>query len=115
MINNHKLIILKIYIINNTFRGDKLMNKRKTIYRGFNKRRKTNTIKIISITASLCLIGGYGYIKVKDSNIIGSLSEKVSSLKLDNFFPKKDEFLSYEDYGLQKEEKNEDAEVEKKI
>ncbi len=81
------------------------MNKRKTIYRGFNKRRKTNTIKIISITASLCLIGGYGYIKVKDSNIIGSLSEKVSSLKLDNFFPKKDEFLSYEDYGLQKGKK----------
>ena len=65
------------------------MNKRKTIYRGFNKRRKTNTIKIISITASLCLIGGYGYIKVKDSNIIGSLSEKVSSLKLDNFFSEK--------------------------
>jgi len=114
MINNHKLIILKIYIINNTFRGDKLMNKRKTIYRGFNKRRKTNVIKIILITASLCLIGGYGYIKVKDSNIIGSLSEKTSFLKLDNFFLKKDKFLNYEDYGLQKEKINEEAEVEKK-
>jgi len=90
------------------------MNKRKTIYRGFNKRRKTNTIKIISITASLCLIGGYGYIKVKDSNIIGSLSEKTLSLKLDNFFSKKDEFLSYKDYGLQEEKINEGAEVEKK-
>lgn len=90
------------------------MNKRKTIYRGFNKRRKTNTIKIISIAASLCLISGYGYIRVKDSNIIGSLPEKISFLKLDNFFSKKDEFLSYEDYGLQKDKTNQDAEVEKK-
>ena len=90
------------------------MNKRKTIYRGFNKRRKINTIKIISITASLCLIGGYGYIKAKDSNIIGNLSEKISFLKLDNFFSKKDEFLSYKDYGLQGDEINKDAEVEKK-
>jgi hypothetical protein len=89
------------------------MNKKKTIYRGFNKRRKTNTIRIISIIASLCLIGGYGYIKVKESNIIGSLSEKVSFLKLDNFFSKKDEFLDYEDYGLE-EEINENVEVEKK-
>lgn len=89
------------------------MNKRKTIYRGFNKRRKINTIKIISITASLCLIGGYGYIKAKDSNIIGNLSEKTSFLKLDNFFSKKDGFLSYKDYGLQGDEINKDAEVEK--
>ena len=89
------------------------MNKKKTIYRGFNKRRKTNTVKIISIIASLCLIGGYGYIQVKESNIIGSLSEKISFLKLDNFFSKNDEFLDYEDYGLE-EEINENVEVEKK-
>lgn len=90
------------------------MNKRKTIYKGFNKRRKRKSIKVLLITVSLCLIAGYGYIKVKDSDIVGSLSKKISFLKLDNFFSKEGEFLSYDDYKLQTDETDESVEVEKK-
>ncbi|HSQ89220.1 hypothetical protein [Romboutsia sp.] len=89
------------------------MNKRKTIYRGFNKRRKTKMIKVLLITVSLCLIGGYGYIKVKDSDIIQNLSKKISFLKLDNFFSREGEFLSYDDYKLKNNETDEDVEVQK--
>lgn len=56
------------------------MNKRRTIYRGFNKRRKTKVIKIVAIGMSICLIGGYAYIKVKDMEVFTKLSSKVSSL-----------------------------------
>ena len=42
------------------------MNKRRSIYKGFNKRRKKNrVIKIYIVGASICLICGYGYIQFK--------------------------------------------------
>ncbi|MPM76291.1 hypothetical protein SDC9_123289 [bioreactor metagenome] len=65
------------------------MNKRKTIYRGFNKRRKTRHIQVLVITASICLISGYGIYKVKDSKILENVSKKVSFIKLENPFKKR--------------------------
>ncbi|MEG1310967.1 MAG: hypothetical protein RR942_07845 [Romboutsia sp.] len=59
------------------------MNKRKTIYKGFNKRRKTKVIKIAALGISVCLICSYTYIKVKDMNILSSLGNKIESFKLD--------------------------------
>nr|WP_317331231.1 hypothetical protein [uncultured Romboutsia sp.] len=58
------------------------MNKRKTIYKGFNKRRKNRMIKIYIIGASICLICGYGYIQFKNSNMFNSIKEKVASIEL---------------------------------
>ncbi len=36
------------------------MNKRRSIYKGFNKRRKNRVIKIYIVGSSICLICGYG-------------------------------------------------------
>ena len=58
------------------------MNKRKTIYKGFNKRRKNRLIKIYVIGAGICLLCGYGYIQFKNSNIFSNIKEKVSSIEL---------------------------------
>lgn len=58
------------------------MNKRRTIYKGFNKRRKHRMIKIYIIGASICLICGYGYIQFKNSNMFNSIKEKVASIEL---------------------------------
>lgn len=58
------------------------MNKRKTIYRGFNKRRKNNGLKIVVITISICLIGGYGYVKIKNSSMVTSITKKVSEFNI---------------------------------
>ena len=57
------------------------MNKRKTIYKGFNKRRKSKVIKIYIIGAGICLLCGYGYIQLKNSNIFNYIKEKVSSIE----------------------------------
>lgn len=76
------------------------MNKRKTIYKGFNKRRKTRPIQALVITASICLISGYGIYKIKDSNILENVSKKVSFIKLENPFKKDSDFLGYEDYKI---------------
>ncbi|MCR8746491.1 hypothetical protein [Romboutsia lituseburensis] len=88
------------------------MNKRKTIYRGFNKRRKTRHIQVIVITASICLISGYGIYRVKDSNILENISKKVSFIKLENPFKKDSDFLGYEDYKIEPQ-KNDEQAVEK--
>lgn len=58
------------------------MNKRKTIYKGFNKRKKNRMIKIYIIGASICLICGYGYIQFKNSKVFNSIKEKVASIEL---------------------------------
>ena len=57
------------------------MNKRKTIYKGFNKRRKSKIIKIYIIGAGICLLCGYGYIQLKNSDIFNDIKEKVSSIE----------------------------------
>lgn len=57
------------------------MNKRKTIYKGFNKRRKSKIIKIYIIGVGICLLCGYGYIQLKNSNIFNNIKEKVSSIE----------------------------------
>lgn len=95
------------------------MNKRRTIYRGFNKRRKAKVIQVVAIGASICLIGGYGYIKFKDSKIFTMLSDKVASFNLDNFNLdkfrlNKPEFTSAEDISkeLEEIEKEKNKEVE---
>lgn len=58
------------------------MNKRRTIYKGFNKRRKNRIIKVYIIGASICLICGYGLIQFKNSNMFNSIKEKVASIEL---------------------------------
>lgn len=85
------------------------MNKRKTIYRGFNKRRKTRPIQALVITASICLISGYGIYKIKDSNILENVSKKVSFIKLENPFKKESDFLGYDDYKIEPQKKDEKA------
>ena len=58
------------------------MNKRRSIYKGFNKRRKNRVIKIYIVGASICLICGYGYIQFKNSNMFNSIKEKVASIRV---------------------------------
>ena len=65
-------------------------NKRR--YKGFNKRRKTNHIRIITLIFCLSLIGGYGYIKLKDSkifnkfNIVENISNRLNEGSFKNIF-----------------------------
>ena len=57
------------------------MSKRRTIYKGFNKRRKNRIIKIYIIGASICLICGYGFMQFKNSKIFNSIKENVASIE----------------------------------
>ena len=41
------------------------MNKRKTIYRGFNKRRKKKTLRLILIMIPVISIGTFGAITIE--------------------------------------------------
>ncbi|WP_290459353.1 hypothetical protein [Romboutsia ilealis] len=58
------------------------MNKRRTIYKGFNKRRKNRMIKIYIVGASICLICGYALIQFKNNNMFNNIKEKVTSIEL---------------------------------
>lgn len=75
------------------------MNKRRTIYKGFNKRRKIKVIKIASIGVCICLLGGGIFIKVKDINILNKLNDKIrNSIELIIFRkPDKIEEIDYND------------------
>lgn len=57
------------------------MNKRRTIYRGFNKRRKNKMIKVYIIGLSVCIVSAYGYIQFKNSDIFKNLKTKVASIE----------------------------------
>ena len=57
------------------------MNKRKTIYRGFNKRRKNKVIKMYIIGTSIFILCGYGYIQLKDSKIFNNIKNKFTSIE----------------------------------
>ena len=56
------------------------MNKRKTIYKGFNKRRKNKMIKIYIIGASIFIMCGYGFTQLKDSKIYNNVESKLESV-----------------------------------
>ncbi|MGL5316272.1 MAG: hypothetical protein ACRC92_23660 [Peptostreptococcaceae bacterium] len=94
------------------------MNKRRTIYKGFNKRRKRNELKVIAVALSICLIGGYGYIKLKDNKFFTSISDKFSSFnivaKIENLIPGKNkvEEFSYDDVSKEVDKIKEETESE---
>lgn len=90
------------------------MNKRRIIYRGFNKRRKTKIIKIASIGICVCLLVGFTFIKVKDMNILNKLSDKISSSIESINFRKNDkiEEIDYTDISKELEEVNKGKEEE---
>ncbi|WP_195937712.1 hypothetical protein [Romboutsia sp. 1001713B170131_170501_G6] len=90
------------------------MNKRKTIYRGFNKRRKKKTLRLILIMIPVISIGTFGVIKLKNSDIVKSIDEKISFFKSINI--KEDKFKGFEDFGIKEvSEENNKEEVEKKV
>lgn len=84
------------------------MNKRRTIYKGFNKRRKINIIKSTSIVIGIFLLGGGILIKVKDMNMLSKLSDKIiNSIESINFKkPDKVEEIDYNDISKELEDVN---------
>lgn len=85
------------------------MNKRRNIYRGFNRRKKNKYISIIIVCVCIGLAGGYGYKKIKESKIIENASNLVKSK-----FKNKEGFLDYNDYDLEGlNENNNNIEVPK--
>lgn len=59
------------------------MNKRKTIYKGFNKRRKNKIIKMYIIGTSIFILCGYGYTQLKDSKIVNNIKNKLTSIEFE--------------------------------
>lgn len=57
------------------------MNKRKTIYRGFNKRRKNKVIKMYIIGTSIFILCGYGYTQLKESKIFNNIKNKITAIE----------------------------------
>lgn len=91
------------------------MNKRRTIYRGFNKRRRIKIIKIASIGICICILGGVTFIKVKDMNIFNKINDKISnSIESINFSKlNKAEEIDYNDISKELEEVNKGKEENK--
>lgn len=59
------------------------MNRRKKIYRGFNRRNRVNQARVVSVIILLLvagLAGGYGYIKLKDIDIVEKFSSGSSKV-----------------------------------
>lgn len=86
------------------------MNKRRTIYRGFNKRRKNKMIKVYIIGLSVCIVSAYGYIQFKNSDIFKNLKTKVASIEFKIPFlnsDKKEDGLESFDYDDVSKELNE--------
>lgn len=94
-------------------------NKRR--YKGFNKRRKTNHMRIITLIFCLSLIGGYGYIKLKDSkifnkfNIVENISNRFNEGLFKNIFKlsenKNKEEYEYSDISEEIEKVKDDKET----
>lgn len=70
-------------------------NKRR--YKGFNKRSKTTRIRVFTLILCMSLIGGYGYMELKDSklfnsgifgnfNLVTNISEKIKGISIPNIF-----------------------------
>lgn len=58
------------------------MSKRK-FYKNFNKRKKFNGTRVVTVTLCLCIVGTYTYINLKDKDFIDKLGEinMVSTIK----------------------------------
>lgn len=52
------------------------MSKRK-LYKNFNKRKKFNGTRVVTVTVCLCIVGAYTYINLKDKDFIDKL-EKIN-------------------------------------
>lgn len=50
------------------------MSKRK-LYKNFNKRKKFNGTRVVTVTVCLCIVGVYTYINLKDKNFIDKLGK----------------------------------------
>ena len=89
------------------------MNKRRTIYKGFNKKRKRKEIKVIAISLSIGLIGWYGYTNLKDYSFNLNSFNIVS--KLGELMPKnnKVEEFTYDDISDEVEKIKETSETDK--
>lgn len=69
------------------------MNRRKKIYRGFNRRSRFNKVNftaVIVVFLGISLAGGFAYIKIKDINI----AEKISNSKIVSSITSKMSFLN---------------------
>ena len=93
------------------------MNKRKTIYKSFNKRRKMKSLKFISAIICICLLGGITVTKLKDVNILNKISQKInksiSSINLLN--NNKIEQISYDDISKELDKVQVEKEKDKEV
>lgn len=93
------------------------MNKRKTIYKRFNKRRKMKSLKFISAIICICLLGGITVTKLKDVNILNKISQKInksiSSINLLN--NNKIEQISYDDISKELDKVQVEKEKDKEV
>lgn len=94
------------------------INKRR--YKGFNKRRNIPKIRVFTIILSASIIGGYGYFKLKDKDILNNFSivknigDKFDNISLKNILKIEnksttDEY-NYEDVSKEIEALNENDE-----
>ena len=58
------------------------MSKRK-LYKNFNKRKRFNGTRLVTVTLCLCIVGAYAYINLKDKDFMDKLGKVnvVSSIK----------------------------------
>ena len=58
------------------------MSKRK-LYKNFNKRKRFNGMRVVTVTLCLCIVGTYAFINLKDNDFINKLARinVVSSIK----------------------------------
>lgn len=59
------------------------MNKRRRIYRGFNRRSRIKKVKVISVIVGVSILGTFSFIKIKNSDFISGFSTNniVSNIK----------------------------------
>lgn len=86
------------------------MNRRRKIYKGFNRRNKYNS-KVLIITTSLiviCVIGVYGYTKLKEINIVDKIRNNKVITYITSKIPNKGEsdlgFITADDISKELEE-----------
>ncbi len=88
------------------------MNKRKSIYRGFNKRRKNNEIKAMIVVVAICIAGGYGYTKIKNSDTLNGFKESISLDKFTGLLDGNDDMSTFEYDDVSKELEKQDENKE---
>lgn len=101
------------------------MNRRRKIYKGFNKRHRVGVNRLIVVAICTCIIAGYTFTKIKNTKVVEFLSDKVSAatsmnlidkLPIINKFKEKDDSksISYEDVSKELDEIDKDKEKDKK-